>query len=80
MFWSNADNDKLLQQADAAPGHGAERIKLYLQQQAIFMKELPSIPLFALPTLTLYNPNLQNVQSYPGGIIINWQDLYLPKK
>jgi peptide/nickel transport system substrate-binding protein len=78
-FWSNSENDQLLRQADAAPGHTAERITAYLKQQAIVMTELPTAPLLALPTLTLYKSKLTGLRSYPGGFIFNCQELGLSK-
>jgi peptide/nickel transport system substrate-binding protein len=79
LFWSNAESDNLLRHADTGFGHSAERTKAFLQEQVIFMRELPSLPLFALPTIYMVDARLQNFEASAGGLLLNMQNWYLPK-
>jgi peptide/nickel transport system substrate-binding protein len=79
LFWSNAASDKLLRDAESFIGKPDERIKAYLEQQVIFSKELPSIPLFLLTTISMYDKKLQNYQITSQGVNLNINEWYLSK-
>ncbi|MDQ2808428.1 MAG: peptide ABC transporter substrate-binding protein [Chloroflexota bacterium] len=77
-FYCNPEFDKVDQQAGTLLGHTPERAQLYLQAQAILMKDLPTIPLFGIPTIFLAKKNL-SFHGNPGGVLVDWQDWYLAK-
>jgi peptide/nickel transport system substrate-binding protein len=78
LFWSSADNDKYCSAADGDIGHGADRVKAYIEQQVVFMKELPSIPLFALPNIVLVGSGVQYYTTWQG-TYNDYQNLYKSK-
>jgi peptide/nickel transport system substrate-binding protein len=78
LFWSNPDNDKFASVADGDIGHGADRIQAYMQQQVLVMKELPTIPLFALPNIVLVGSGVQNVTTWQG-LYNDYENLYKSK-
>jgi len=77
LFWTNAESDRLLQETYTGFGHTEARTRAYLQEQVIFSKELPMLPLFALPTEFLAAPNLKGFHAGWSGFITDWQDLAL---
>jgi peptide/nickel transport system substrate-binding protein len=77
-FWCNQEYDGLVGKAEAMLGHPAERVQLYLQAQAVFMKEVPSIPLFNIPSIYMAKNGTQ-FHGHPNGVLIDWQDWYLAK-
>jgi peptide/nickel transport system substrate-binding protein len=78
LFWSNPDNDKFSSVADGDIGHGKARLEAYLNQQVVFMQQLPSIPLFALPNIVIIGNGVQNVTTWQG-TYNDYQNLYKSK-
>ena len=78
MFYCSKEFDTTAGKADSLLGHTADRAQLYLQAQAILMKDLPTIPLFNIPSIYLAKKNL-SFHGHPNGVLIDWQDWYLSK-
>ena len=78
MFYCSKDFDTVAGKADGLLGHTPDRAQLYLQAQAILMKDLPTIPLFNIPSIYLAKKNL-SFHGHPNGTLIDWQDWYLSK-
>ena len=74
LFWSNAANDQYILAAESGVGHTDARIRNYLLQQVNFMQQVPSIPLFAIPSLALHSARLQHFQMDVNGILRNVQE------
>ena len=79
MFYSNPTIDKFFRAGAAGLGHTPDRVKNYMQGEVEFMKNVPSIPLFAIPSIWLASNNLKNLQVHPGGTLIEWQNWYMSK-
>jgi peptide/nickel transport system substrate-binding protein len=79
LFWSNAQADTLGRQAESSVGRPDSRIKLYMQHQLIVNQELPTAPLFALPTIWLARNDLQNFKPDAYQFNFNVQQWYLGK-
>jgi len=77
-FFCDQAFDQVAGAADALIGHTPARAQLYLQAQVEFMKQLPSIPLFLIPSIYLAKAGLQ-FHPHPNGVLIDWQDWYLSK-
>jgi peptide/nickel transport system substrate-binding protein len=78
-FWSNADADKYGRDSITYIGHAPERIKSLLQHQVVFSKELPSFPMFGLPSLYITANGFQNLRAAAGGDLRDPQEWYLGK-
>jgi len=78
MRWKNEKFDTLIRKAESMIGHTPERTQLYIQAQIEFMKDLPHIPLFAVPSIYIANKNL-SYRPTGAGTLIDWQDWYLAK-
>jgi peptide/nickel transport system substrate-binding protein len=79
MFYSNPNIDKFFRAGAAGLGHTPDRVKNYMQGEVEFMKNVPSIPLFAIPSIWLASNNLKNLEVHPGGTLIEWQNWYMSK-
>jgi peptide/nickel transport system substrate-binding protein len=80
LFWNNPESDQLLRDAGTGLGHSPERVQAYLRQQVIFMRDVPSIPLYAIPVMALADGRLQHFQMNAQGILLNMQEWYLPRE
>jgi peptide/nickel transport system substrate-binding protein len=79
LWWSNPENDALVRATDTGIGHSAERVQTFLQQQVIFSKELPEIPMFDIPVLFIERTGMTNFRTNPGGYFVDPQEWYLSK-
>lgn len=64
--YSNADVDRLLQ----AAGSESDQVKrrtLYLQVQQILAKEMPTLPLWFVDSVVMYNRRISGVEASPSG-------------
>jgi peptide/nickel transport system substrate-binding protein len=64
--YSNADVDRLLQ----AAGSESDQVKrrtLYLQVQQILTKEMPTLPLWFVDSVVMYNRRISGVEASPSG-------------
>jgi len=79
MFWSNPAADKFAEAAESALGHSDARIQAYMNHQLAVAKDVPTIPLFALPTTWMARNDIQNFK--PDAYQFNWntQQWFLPK-
>lgn len=69
--WSNADFDKLVDEADVLTGDVEKRLGLYNQAEQIAVDEVGWLP--------LYNPSLNVlIKPYVGGIVFTGQGLVIP--
>ena len=64
--YSNAEVDTLLQAA-ATESDQAKRRSAYVQVQQILAKDLPTLPLWYLDSIVIYNRRLSGVKSSPSG-------------
>lgn len=64
--YSNTEVDKLLQTA-ATESNQAVRRKAYVRVQQILANELPSLPLWFLGSVVIYNRRLSGVEASPSG-------------
>jgi peptide/nickel transport system substrate-binding protein len=64
--YSNAEVDKLLQAA-AEESNQAERRTAYVRVQQVLANELPSLPLWFLDSVVIYNRRLRGVEASPSG-------------
>jgi peptide/nickel transport system substrate-binding protein len=69
-FWSNAQYDSLYADEQTGLGHAAARLTDFLKMQVIENNEIPSLPMFALPTQYLVSKGLQNFK--PGSFVMTW--------
>jgi peptide/nickel transport system substrate-binding protein len=79
LFWSNADADKYAREAESYIGRPDARIKAYMNHQLIVNQQLPTAPLFALPTIWLANKNISNFKPDAYQFNFNAQQWYLGK-
>jgi len=78
-FWCNAEADKSARAAESALGHSDARIKAYMEHQLAVATELPSFPLFALPTSWMVRADVQNFKPDAYQFNYNAQQWFLPK-
>jgi peptide/nickel transport system substrate-binding protein len=64
--YSNPQVDQLLQTA-ASESDQAKRRVLYVQVQQILAKEMPSLPLWFLDSVVIYNRRIDGVEASPSG-------------
>ena len=64
--YSNANVDRLLQAA-ASESDQAKRRILYVQVQQILAKEMPTLPLWFLDSVVIYNRRISGVDASPSG-------------
>jgi peptide/nickel transport system substrate-binding protein len=64
--YSNAEVDRLLQAATSESDQATRRIA-YVRVQQILAKELPSLPLWFLDSVVIYNRRLSGVEASPSG-------------
>ena len=64
--YSNAEVDRLLQAGTSESNQG-ERRALYIRVQQIVAREMPSLPLWFLDSVVIYNRRLTGVQASPSG-------------
>jgi peptide/nickel transport system substrate-binding protein len=64
--YSNAELDMLLQEAATESNQATRRIA-YVRAQQILAKELPSLPLWFLDSVVIYNRRLSGVEASPSG-------------
>jgi peptide/nickel transport system substrate-binding protein len=64
--YSNANVDRLLQEA-AAESDQAKRRILYVQVQQTLAKDMPTLPLWFLDSVVIYNRRISGVESSPSG-------------
>ncbi|MGC2509316.1 MAG: ABC transporter substrate-binding protein, partial [Acidobacteriaceae bacterium] len=64
--YSNAQVDQWLQAA-ASESDQAKRAVLYVQVQQTLAKEMPTLPLWYLDSIVIYNRRLSGVKSSPSG-------------
>jgi peptide/nickel transport system substrate-binding protein len=69
--WRNPRNDELLTKAMSTLNQD-ERLPLYLEQQKLFAEELPVLPLFARPNISLARRTLQNFRPAPTNTPLTW--------
>ncbi len=62
--WCFRDADRAIRTANTTLDP-VERQAAYLEQQKLFTQEIPILPLFQRPVLTIHNPNLQGLQPDP---------------
>lgn len=80
LYWSNAENDKLLREQSTFVGRPRDRVQLWLQQQILFSKELPQIPVFTRGTNVLVDARMQNFDIRQNGLMVHPELWYLPKQ
>lgn len=64
--YSNANVDRLLQAA-ASESDQAQRRTLYVQVQQILAKEMPTLPLWYVDSVVIYNRRISGVDASPSG-------------
>jgi len=64
--YSNADVDRLLQTAASESDQATRRI-LYVQVQQILAKEMPTLPLWFVDSVVIYNRRISGVEASPSG-------------
>lgn len=64
--YSNAQVDQLLQAAASESDQATRRI-LYVQAQQILAKEMPTLPLWFLDSVVIYNRRISGVEASPSG-------------
>jgi peptide/nickel transport system substrate-binding protein len=70
--YSNADVDKLMEQARALPGcDPAARAKIYAQIQGILQKDLPYIPLYSIEGMYAASSTVSGFSPYPSQLYWN---------
>ena len=79
VFYSNPTADGYARAAEAALGHSDARIQAYMQHQLIIAQDLPSYPLFSLPTTWLAKNTIQNFKPDAYQFNFNAQQWYLEK-
>ncbi|HEX6605324.1 MAG TPA: peptide ABC transporter substrate-binding protein [Chloroflexia bacterium] len=79
MFWSNADADKYGRDTLTQIGRTSDRIQSFLRQQIAVSKDIPTFPMFGLPSLYIATNNFQNLQAHAGGYLADPQMWYLGK-
>ena len=79
VFYSNPTADGYARAAEAALGHSDARIQAYMQHQLIIAQDLPSYPLFSLPTTWLAKNTIQNFKPDAYQFNYNAQQWYLEK-
>ncbi|MBI4318598.1 MAG: peptide ABC transporter substrate-binding protein [Chloroflexi bacterium] len=79
--WKNARNDELLQKATDLLGQ-TERKPLYAEQQKIFSDDLPLLPLYQRPNISVANVKLQNYRPTPTNTPPTWNvhEWFLPAR
>jgi ABC-type transport system substrate-binding protein len=79
MFWSNADADKYGRATLTQIGRTTDRIQSFLRQQIAVSKDIPTFPMFGIPSLYIATNNFQNLQAHAGGYLADPQMWYLGK-
>ncbi|MES2223057.1 MAG: ABC transporter substrate-binding protein, partial [Acidobacteriota bacterium] len=64
--YSNAEVDRLLREA-ASESDQAKRRVLYVQVQQILAKEMPTLPLWFVDSVVIYNRRITGVEASPSG-------------